>query len=149
MIHVLHRTFVCLHDSCKSGEFDVGLIGLCFSIIMPKLCRCFRPKYSRYSRYTPLICMGRHNPGIMNRHNRTNQKHNPISPSLTQVHTQVWNRCRSNVLRYVRHYAYRTQVVAQVANAGHAGCMTAQYSIHCVSTKHAPSSRVSTKIGSP
>ena len=69
--------------------------------------------------------------------------------SLTQVHTQVWNRCRSNVLRYVRHYAYRTQVVAQVANAGHAGCMTAQYSIHCVSTKPAPSCRVSTKIGSP
>ena len=50
---------------------------------MPKLCRCFRPKYSRCSRYTPLICMGRHNPGIMNRHNRTNQEHNPISPVVT------------------------------------------------------------------
>ena len=64
-----------------SVELGLGLIGLCFSIIMPKLCRCFRPKYSCYSRYTPLICMGRHNPGIMNRHNRTNQEHNPISPS--------------------------------------------------------------------
>ena len=61
---------------------DAEIMPLPIRAIMPKLCRCFRPKYSRCSRFTPLICMGRHNPGIMNRHNRTDQEHNPISPTF-------------------------------------------------------------------